>query len=547
MPLACSKIAPGTGERTLRQERILPSPQSSFASAWKETMKQRETPKRNRERTPNNRTMTGFRISDELWTVLQPLLPAPVDIHRLSGGRPRVPDRSCADSIFYVLRTGCHWKVLAQTDLCAPSTAHDRFQEWMRAGVFLKLWQAGPEQFEELQGIDWSWYASKRARTKLPWRRRNTSKNPTSRGKGGRKRRRISSEHEMPVALVTEEARRHGMKRVQSTPDAIVMELAFPICTEQQPRMNQGLSEDSDEKQGLLHAWGVPAKQSLRTRPWEVSDGLWKRVEPLIPERVSHAKGGRPPEDDRKMFTAIVYVLRTGIQWNALPRERGASTTVYSRFRLWEKQGLFMQLWQNGLQEYDELVGLDWEWQSLDGVMTKAPLGGGATGPNPTDRAKSGTKRSQLCEGHGLPLAVTVDGANVHDTRLVASTLDAIVIARPEPSEKAPQHLCLDAAYLGRRTQEVIDQHQYIAHIRPIDEDRAQARSSDPTKKPRRWVVERLHSWLNRSRRLLVRWEKYPQTYEAFLHLACALLCFRQCDRAQGISQAKIESLSLAA
>jgi len=276
--------------------------------------------------------------------------------------------------------------------------------------------------------------------------------------------------------------------------------------------MSQAFHNDSDEKQGLLHEWDFPAqreeKPSLRTRPWEVSDVLWKRVKPLIPERVSHAKGGRPPEDERKMFTAIVYVLRTGIQWNALARERGASTTVSNRFRLWEKQGLCMQLWQNGLQEYDKLVGLDWEWQSLDGVMTKAPLGGGATGPNPTDRAKSGTKRSQLCEGHGLPLAVTVEGANVHATRLAAPTLDAIVIARPEPSEKAPQHLCLDGAYLGGKTQEVIDQHQYSAPIRPIDEDRAQARSGDPTRKPRRWVVERLHSWLNRSRRLLIRWEK---------------------------------------
>src|SRR5947209_5047005 len=123
------------------------------------------------------------------------------------------------------------------------------------------------------------------------------------------------------------------------------------------------------------------------------------------------------------MFTALVYVLRTGIQWNALPRERGASTTVYDRFRLWEKQGFFTHLWQGGLQEYDELVGLDWEWQSMDGVMTKAPLGGGATGANPTDRGKSGTKRSQFCEGHGLPLALALDGANIHDTRLVAPTL----------------------------------------------------------------------------------------------------------------------------
>src|ERR1051325_6582126 len=106
-------------------------------------MKQPETLKRNQERTSNHHTTTGFRISDELWAVLQPLLPVPVDTHRLHGGRPRVPDRICADAIFYVLRTGCHWKGLAQTDLCAPSTAHDRFQEWMQAGVFLKLWQAG--------------------------------------------------------------------------------------------------------------------------------------------------------------------------------------------------------------------------------------------------------------------------------------------------------------------------------------------------------------------------------------------------------------------
>jgi putative transposase len=69
----------------------------------------------------------------------------------------RVPDRLCADAIFYILRTGCQWQALDQTELCAHSTAHDRFQEWVQAGVFLKLWQAGVERFEELCGIDWEW------------------------------------------------------------------------------------------------------------------------------------------------------------------------------------------------------------------------------------------------------------------------------------------------------------------------------------------------------------------------------------------------------
>jgi putative transposase len=74
------------------------------------------------------------------------------------------------------------------------------------------------------------------------------------------------------------------------------------------------------------------------------------------------------------MFAAIVYVLRTGIQWNALPRELGASSTVYDRFRLWEEQGFFQRLWQAGLQGYDELAGIGWDWQSVDGSMGNRPF-----------------------------------------------------------------------------------------------------------------------------------------------------------------------------
>lgn len=125
-------------------------------------------PKRTRARTPNNHTTTGFRISDQLWAVLEPLLPVRVNTHRFGGGRPRVPDRQCADAIFYVLRTGCQWEALNQTELCAKSTAHDRFQEWVEADVFLKLWEAGVDRFDELQGIDWSWLSMDGAMTKAP-------------------------------------------------------------------------------------------------------------------------------------------------------------------------------------------------------------------------------------------------------------------------------------------------------------------------------------------------------------------------------------------
>jgi len=104
---------------------------------------------------------------------------------------------------------------------------------------------------------------------------------------------------------------------------------------------------------------------------------------------------------------------------------------VYDRFRPWERDRYFARLWTAGLAEYDELVGIDWEWLSLDGVMTKVPFGGAATGANPTNRGKRCTKPSTLHEGHGLPLAVVVAGANVPDMKLTAPTLDALILSAP--------------------------------------------------------------------------------------------------------------------
>lgn len=185
----------------------------------------------------------------------------------------------------------------------------------------------------------------------------------------------------------------------------------------------------------------------VRTPPWEVSDAFWAREAPLIPPPPSHAKGGRPRCPDRQMFAAIVFVLRTSIQWNALPRAMSASSMVHARFQAWSAAGVFTAIWRAELREFDEVVGLDWTWQALDGVMTKAPLGGTASGRNPTDRSKQGVKRSLHTEGAGIPLAVAVDGANRHDMKLLVATLDGIVVARPVPTATTPQHLCLDAGY----------------------------------------------------------------------------------------------------
>ena len=276
-----------------------------------------------------------------------------------------------------------------------------------------------------------------------------------------------------------------------------------------------------------------------RTKPWMVSDEFWEKVEPSIPPAPSHKKGGRTRMDDRDAFAAMIYVLRTGIQWNALPREMGASSTVHDRYQEWERAGFFEELWQVGLAEYDDLEGIEWEWQALDGAMTKAPLGRGAsgeaTGNNPTDRAKMGTKRSMLTDGAGIPLAVAVAGANRHDSRSLVATLDGIVVARPAPGDEreevssSEQHLCLDAAYDSDEVRQELEARSYEPHISPAEKNKRSERKAARKHlggRARRWVVERTHSWLNRSRRLLVRWEKKTENYLGFIHLACAQLIF---------------------
>lgn len=136
-----------------------------------------------------------------------------------------------------------------------------------------------------------------------------------------------------------------------------------------------------------------------QVRSWEVSDAFWARVEPLIPKRERDpgrvyqrkAGGGRPPLPARRIFEGIVFVLRTGCQWKAVPKERyGAGSSIHAYFRAWEKAGVFRALWRAGLAEYDEMEGIAWEWQSVDGATTKAPLARESDGRNPTDRGKKG-------------------------------------------------------------------------------------------------------------------------------------------------------------
>jgi len=270
----------------------------------------------------------------------------------------------------------------------------------------------------------------------------------------------------------------------------------------------------------------MPAPTSLPTI-WHTPDDLWSRLAPLFGPDKPPGTVGRPAVPARRIFDAIIYLLRTGCQWRAIPRQTYApGSTVHTRFRQWVAAGVFEQAWRLLLEHYDLELGIEWKWQALDGVITKAPLGGEATGPSPVDRGKSGTKRSVLTDAFGAPLSVVVTGANTNDKTVALATLDAVQAPRPKKVVYRLHHLCLDKGYDYEDVIAGVEERDYILHLKRRG---AVEPSPSPERRhpARRWVVERTHAWHNKYRRLLVRWEKKVTHYEAMIHLACVLILYR--------------------
>lgn len=229
------------------------------------------------------------------------------------------------------------------------------------------------------------------------------------------------------------------------------------------------------------------------TTAFRISDALWETLQPLLPEHPNTHPfgGGRPRRPDRECADAIFYVLRTGCRWKALDHtDRVPGSTAHDRFQEWVEAGVFLKLRQAGVEQFDELKGIDRGWLSMDGAMTQAPLGGEDTGRNPTDRGKQGTKRSLLTEGHGVPIGLAVDGANRHDMKPVRETIENIVVERPEPTAEHPQNLCLDKGYDYQEVRDTPDEFGFTAHIRARGEE-AKEIAKEAGKRARRWVVER--------------------------------------------------------
>ena len=157
--------------------------------------------------------------------------------------------------------------------------------------------------------------------------------------------------------------------------------------------------------------------------------------------------------------------------------------------------------------------------------LSQGSFGGDKTGENPTDRAKLGVKRHILTDQRGTPLSAIISGANVNDMKSLEETLDSIVIERPFPMFYHPQHICLDKGYDYSEIERAAIEREYTPHIRHKGEN---LKDMVKCHQPKRWVVERSASWLNRFRKLLMRFEKKAENYIGLIQFACCLIVYRR-------------------
>jgi putative transposase len=184
----------------------------------------------------------------------------------------------------------------------------------------------------------------------------------------------------------------------------------------------------------------------IRTKPWELSDKVWERLRLLIPERSAHPKGGRPAKT--RSANAVGHAV-CAAYWHPMECAATGTGSLHHRLRSFSALGGARRVCAHlasGIAGIGRIgsnsLGMAKQGR---GHEPSAPFGGAATGANPTDRGKQGTKRSQLSDARGMPLAVMVAGANRNDRKVVEGTLESIRVARPTPTGEAPQHLCLDA------------------------------------------------------------------------------------------------------
>ncbi len=225
------------------------------------------------------------------------------------------------------------------------------------------------------------------------------------------------------------------------------------------------------------------------------------------------------------MFAAIVFVLTTGYAWRHLPPVFGVShQTAHRRFAEWSEAALWAKLHCAVLDRLGAAGEIDWSRAIVDGASLRAKKGGSLTGPNPVDRGKPGSKIHVLTDRNGLPLALSVSGANLHDSQAFEPLIQGIpkIRSRRGPRRRRPAKRHTDKAY------DIPGCHRAL-HERGIGDRIARRGIESSTRQGRhRWVIERTIAWLGGYRRLTIRYERHGHLFTSFLALAAALTCYKK-------------------
>jgi len=261
-----------------------------------------------------------------------------------------------------------------------------------------------------------------------------------------------------------------------------------------------------------------------------VDDDLWALVEPLLPQHAKNPIGGRPWADDRSALSTIIFVLRTGCQWQAVRRDLFpvSGSTAWRRLRDWQRLGVWSALFEVLLANLHGAGKIDWSRASVDSSTVQAKGRGEKTGPSPVDRGRPGSKHHIIVDRCGTPLAPPMlTPANTSDSPTLPQMLDRIrpVRGRRGRPRRRPRKLHADKGYDARSNRLACRRRRVIARI---------ARRGVESKTrlgKHRWVVERTWAWLHSFRRLLVRYDRLAMVHQAFLTLAACLVCWNVMQR----------------
>jgi transposase len=256
-----------------------------------------------------------------------------------------------------------------------------------------------------------------------------------------------------------------------------------------------------------------------------VVDAIWQSFAAYLPKRghTNHPLGcHRPRISDRDCFEAILFRLVTGCSWDVAGRlGKGGETTLRRRRDEWVAAGAFQHLVEEAINAFDKVIGLDLSEVSVDGSLHKAPMGGEGTGPNPTDRGKTGWKWSIATDANGVPIGWVTEGANRNDSILLAPTLDDV---KERGLLADIETLWLDRGYDSELTRTRLVERGITDAMIAKKRKRGSAAVSKRQPMGLRWPVERTNSWLSNFGQMRRNTDRFTAHRLAQFALAVALI-----------------------